>query len=267
MSTAFAAPVALSRITVQYSTASGVPLSFDAALPEGPGPFPAVIIVHGGGWVRGDRRVDVAPLFKPLEEAGMAWFSIDYRLSTDITQFGVGLEDVRNAVRFIKAHASEYQIDPDRIALLGESAGGQLAAMAALDPAEATSVKAVVAMYTPTDLVTLANESTFIPKQFRDALRGTPFEAMILDRLRQLSPVNNIKPGAPPFLLIHGTADRLVPFAQSTDMCARLKATGAQCELYPIEGGGHGMRWWDSSQAWKTAMVKWLKLQLSRSVA
>src|SRR5215475_13366419 len=72
---------------VEYSRMAGVPLLLDAAIPHGTGPFPAVIIVHGGGWVRGDRRVDVQPLFQPLREAGLAWFSISYRLMTNVTQF------------------------------------------------------------------------------------------------------------------------------------------------------------------------------------
>lgn len=267
MSIAFgASPVTTQDI--EYSRAGGVPLYMDAAIPDGPGPFPAVIIVHGGGWVRGNRRVDVAPLFKPLEKARFAWFSIDYRLATDISHFGSAITDVRHAVSFVKAHAADYRIDPDRIALIGESAGGQLAAMAALDPRQDSGVKAVVAMYAPTDLVALARDSDLVPMSIRNALNGTPFESIILGLLAQLSPVDNIKPDAPPFLLIHGTADRLVPFSQSRAMCDRMKGAGASCELYPVDGGGHGMRWWESLlphevQAYKAEMVRWLQHQLN----
>src|SRR5215475_11163493 len=87
---------------IEYSRMTGVPLLLDAAIPRGSGPFPAVIIVHGGGWVRGDRRVDVQPLFEPLTAAGFAWFSISYRLMTDITQFGDAVQDVEAAIRFVK---------------------------------------------------------------------------------------------------------------------------------------------------------------------
>ncbi|MCU1325051.1 MAG: Alpha/beta hydrolase fold-3 domain protein, partial [Bryobacterales bacterium] len=222
-------------------------------------------IVHGGGWVRGDRRVDVAPLFAPLEAAGIASFSIDYRLAADVTQFGVAIEDVRSAILFVREHAAEYRIDPNRIALIGESAGGHLAAMAALVPAAGAQVSAVVGLYAPTDLVLLANSSELIPAQIRQSLRGSPFEKFILARLEQLSPIDNIKPGAPPFLLIHGTKDPLVPFAQSTAMCERLRAAGGQCKLFPVEGAGHGLRWWDASvsrgQSYKVEMVRWLKEQ------
>jgi alpha-L-fucosidase 2 len=267
-SATFGATLTGAQRNIEFARPEGAPLYFDASIPSGSGPFPAVIVVHGGAWVRGDRRTDVAPLFKPLEAADIAWFSIDYRLSNDILHFGAAIDDVREAIRFVRAHASEYRVDPDRLALVGESAGGQLAAMAALDPTPDAQVKAVVALYTPTDLVQLAEESTFVPQQIRDSLRGTPLENLLLARLRQLSPVDNVKPDSPPFLLIHGTADALVPFAQSRAMCDRMNAAGAICELYPVDGGGHGIRWWESArpreaQAYKNEMIRWLKLQLA----
>jgi acetyl esterase len=253
--------------SVEYTRVAGAPLYFDAQIPEGSGPFPAAIIVHGGGWVRGDRLTEVQPLFAPLTKAGFAWFSIDYRLSDDWTQFGAAIEDVENAVRFVRAHAAQYRIAPRRIALVGESAGGQLAGMAALNAKADTRVNAVVALYTPTDLVDLAKNSTLVPRQLRDSFRGTPFELLMMARLRQLSPLYNVKPDAPPFLLIHGTADRLVPFAQSQAMCNRMKGNGASCELFAVEGAGHGIRWWegsrpDESAAYKEKLVSWLKSHL-----
>ena len=96
---------------------------------------------------------NVQPLFQPLTDAGFAWFSISYRLATDISQFGAAVSDVREAIRFVKSHAADYHIDPEKIALIGESAGGQLAEMAVLRGGPDTSVKAVVALYTPSDLV------------------------------------------------------------------------------------------------------------------
>ena len=253
---------------VPYANVSGTSLYLDAAIPEGSGPFPAAIIVHGGGWVRGDRRTEVQPLFEPLSQGKIAWFSIDYRLSSDLTTFGVAIEDVRSAIRFVKAHASEYRIDPDHIALVGESAGGQLAAIAALNSTPETRVKALVGLYTPTNLVEIARNSDLVPAQVRQSLRGSPFESLLLARLAQLSPIENVKPNAPPFLLIHGTADRLVPFSQSVAMCDRMKAAGASCEVYPVQGGGHGIRWWESSNprdvaAYKDKMVRWLHEQLA----
>ncbi|HWF09430.1 MAG TPA: alpha/beta hydrolase [Bryobacteraceae bacterium] len=259
-STAFAAEVLRD---VEYSRPAGVRLALDASIPDGDGPFPAAIVVHGGGWVRGDKRYDVAPLFQPLSEAGIAWFSIDYRLASDPFQFGVAIDDVEAAVRFVKAHAAEYRIDPDRIALIGESAGGQLAAMAALE----TPVKAVVAIYTPTDLVSLLKTSELIPAQIRNSLKGTPLEGLLIARLAQLSPIEQVRAGMPPFLMIHGTADPLVPFEQSKAMCAKMQAVGASCDLFRVPGGGHGIRGWQSNPAiaepYKREMVRWLKQQLA----
>lgn len=249
---------------VAYSRADGTDLLLDAALPESSRPTPAVIIVHGGGWVRGDKRVDVRPLFKPLTDAGFAWFSISYRLATDVTQFGVAIDDVEAAVRYVKAHAAEYNIDPNRIALVGESAGGQLAAMAALRGGEAGTVKAVVAFYAPTDLVGLLRNSNYIPAKIRSQVVGTPWERLVMAGLSQLSPADNVRRDMPPFLLIHGTADPLVPFQQSEEMCSRMRKAGASCELAPIDGAGHGIRWWSQSDL-RTAdrkMVSWLERQL-----
>jgi len=251
---------------VEYSRPDGKSLRLDASLPASAGPTATAIIVHGGGWTRGDRRLDVQPLFKPLSDAGFAWFSISYRLATDITQFGVAVDDVEQAVRFVKKHAGEYNIDPNRIALIGESAGGQLAAMAALRAGRQASVRAVVALYAPTDLVSLYQHSTFIPAQIRNGVHGTPWESFIVAGLSQLSPVENVRRDMPPFLLIHGTSDSLVPFSQSTRMCARMRQVGASCEIYPVEGAGHGVRWWESSSrlanGYKYKIVNWLEEEL-----
>jgi alpha-L-fucosidase 2 len=260
-STGFAAEVLRD---VEYSRPAGVGLTLDASIPDGDGPFPAAIVVHGGGWVRGDKRYpDVTPLFKPLSDAGIAWFSIDYRLASDPFQFGVAIEDVEAAVRFVKAHAAEYRIDPNRLALIGESAGGQLAAMAAFE----TPVKAVVAIYTPTDLVSLLKTSELIPPQIRNSLKGTPLEGLLVARLAQLSPIEKVRPGMPPFLMIHGTADPLVPFEQSKAMCAKMQAAGVSCDLFRVPGGGHGLRRWEFNSAiaepYKKEMVWWLKQQLA----
>jgi acetyl esterase len=250
---------------VEYAQVNGISLRLDACLPSSPVKTPAAIIVHGGGWVRGDRRIDVEPLFEPLSQAGLAWFSISYRLATDVTRFGVAIDDVQSAVRYVKAHADEYNIDPNRIALIGESAGGQLAAMAVLRGGADVAVKAVVAIYTPTDLVSLVKNSRYVPTQMQNAIKGSPWESFILAGLSQLSPIENVRRDMPPFLFIHGTSDMLVPFEQSKQMCERMRKLGASCELYPVEGAGHGIRWWDSSRTstvFKKVMVPWLQRQL-----
>lgn len=239
----------------------------DASIPHGVPSAPGVVIVHGGGWVRGNREIDVAPLFRPLSDAGFAWFSIDYRLATDVTQFGAGIADVEQAVRYVKSHAAEFNVDAEKLAIVGESAGGQLAAMAALR-AQSGFVKAIVALYTPTDLVSLVNNSDYIPARIRQSVQGTPWASLIMAGLAQLSPINNVRRDMPSFLFIHGTDDPLVPFSQSREMCARMKQVGATCEVFPVEGAGHGIRWWESSPnlaaAYKRKMIDWLRGQLGR---
>ena len=134
MTTAVWPARAESRQDVEYSRVGETSLRMDVHTPAGPGPFPAVVIVHGGGWVTGDRRNNVAPLFKPLEDAEFAWFSISYRLAGNMFLFGDAVADVIEAVKHVRSHAAEYRIDPERVALVGESAGAQLASMAALSP-------------------------------------------------------------------------------------------------------------------------------------
>ena len=266
------------RENVEYGRAGDVILRLDMHLPDGPGPFPAAILVHGGAWVQGDRKANVQPLFAPLSNAGFAWFSISYRLVNDVPStlgsdktiasllsMGTAVDDVRQAVAYVKAHAAEFRVDPDRIALIGESAGAQLASMAALKPGPNGAVRAVVAFYCPSDLVSLAQSLKQIPDSVRQKIKGTMWETMLNGALRQFSPLTWVSKDAPPFLLIHGTADTLVPFEQSTAFCDALNNSGAACTLYPVNGAGHGMRWWDNQRAtaYKPMMIDWLKKALT----
>jgi alpha-L-fucosidase 2 len=248
----------------------------DGYIPEGKGPFPAAILVHGGAWVTGDKERSVRPLFKPLTDGGMAWFSINYRLARGnspdslisietLTQLSRASDDVRHAIEYIRAHVTEYNIDPQRIVLIGESAGAHLASMAALKPASTPPVQGVVAFYSPSDLVNLVQTSPQIPDALRNAVKGTPLEQILMGGLKQLSPQNFITKDAPPFLMIHGTADMLVPFAQSETMCTALKAAGAACELYAVPGAGHGIGFWEgqpSMTTYKDKMMSWIKTTL-----
>jgi len=257
---------------IEYGRAGDYSLRMDAQVPEGQGLFPVVILVHGGAWVAGDRKRTVEPLFEPLSGAGFAWFSISYRLANDIFGNGVGsvvtlgtaIDDVRQAVAFVKKHAADYRVDPNRIALIGESAGGQLASMAALKPGPDGAVRAVVAFYTPSDLVNLVRTSNRIPDSIRRAVKGTPFEDLLLAGLRDLSPINWVREDSPPFLLIHGTADPVVPYEQSKTMCERIRDAGATCDLYSVKGAGHGIRGWESASLsmYKNQMIRWLDKEL-----
>lgn len=260
---------------VEYARAGKYSLTLDAHIPDGKGPFSAVILVHGGAWVAGDRITSVMPLFQPLSKAGFAWFTISYRLAGDILRNPVGTalrlgtaeNDVRSAVAFVRENAARYRVDPNKIALIGASAGGQLASMAALSPDPGTSVSAVVLFYTPTDLPTLARTSFLIPANLRDAVEGSKFATLLTAGLADLSPINHVSASAPPFLLIHGTDDNIVPFTQSERFCQALHKAGASCDLIPVEGAGHGMVHWKTTRAnsYQLPMIHWLRQTLAQS--
>jgi alpha-L-fucosidase 2 len=262
---------------IEYSAPAGTRLFMDGFVPEGPGSFPVAVIVHGGAWVTGDRHRSVQPLFQPLADAHIAWFSIDYRLAdfdfssissggpAALTRVNAAVDDVRQAVIFIRTHAAEYHIDPNRIAIIGESAGAQLSSMAALRPGLGGVVQAAVSFYGPSDLVALVETNPEIPESIRQLLTGSSLGALLTSALRNLSPLNFITKSAPPFLLIHGTADRLVPIEQSVMMRDALEKVGDSAQLITVKGGGHGVRWWDSRPemtAYKQQMVRWLKEKL-----
>jgi acetyl esterase len=249
---------------VEYGRVGETRLLLDALIPDGSGPFPAVIIVHGGGWIGGHRQHSVEPLFEPLTRAGFAWFSISYRLATDLLQFGVAVDDVQTAIRFVRENAQQYNIDSDRIAVLGESAGAHLASLAVERAPK--SVAAVVAMYPPTDLVSLAQNSRSIPESIRQLVRTAGMEELIVGYLREMSPIHHVTPDLPPFLLVHGTADGIVPYEQSERMLKKLQAVGIPAELITVEGGGHGLRGWEGStrlSAYRQKMIDWLATRLA----
>src|SRR5690242_21393467 len=116
---------ALDKKDVEFGRPGGKPLLLDLHVPDGAGPFPAAILVHGGGFDQGSRSTNVRPLFDVLADAGFAWFSIDYRMAPEF-RFPEAREDMDNAIKWVKAHAQEYHVDPAKIAIIGESAGGFL---------------------------------------------------------------------------------------------------------------------------------------------
>lgn len=248
---------------VEFTKRGGTPLLLDASVPDGPGPFPAVIVVHGGGFTRGSKTMYVTPMFQPLTAANFAWFSINYRLVPEVNLHGQ-VDDVVSAIQWVHDHALEYKVDPKRIALLGESAGAYLVDYAAIVAPQDLRVAAVVSFYGPHDLVMQVQE-----KGLSKGMTGLTGVAELNPegekQLRAVSPYFIVKNGLPPFLLLHGTADELVPYQQSPRFCQALKTKGVKCELYTVKDGLHGMGNWEKHAdqlEYKSVVIQWLRKEL-----
>jgi acetyl esterase len=265
------------RKDVEYARPDGKPLLLDLHVPDGPGPFPAAILVHGGGFDEGSKSTNVRPLFDVLANAQFAWFSIDYRLAPEY-RFPQPADDVNSAIRWVKANAAAYRVDVSKIAIIGESAGGFLVNYAGTHETPDTRVAAVVDFYGPVDYGKLAELRRDHPERFnmtsinRHASNGggihffgvEQLDQAGLAKLRAASPIAAVHKGMAPFLCIHGTRDDQVAFEQSPAMCEAMHKAGAGCELIAIEGGGHGMGGWRAPemQHWKPEMVAWLQKTL-----
>ncbi|MEV6492446.1 alpha/beta hydrolase [Actinoplanes sp. NPDC051633] len=207
----------------------------DLYLPDAATP-PVVLFLHGGGWRVGSRRsagpaYEGTTAFDRLASRGLAVASVDYRLSGE-ARWPAQLEDAQAAVRWLR---DKFGGSP--IAAWGDSAGGHLAAMLGL----VDHVDAVVAWYAPTDLTALAADLGADPMaaDSREAqLLGAPLPT-VPELTAQASPITHVHPGAPPFLLLHGTADRLVPCVQSERFRDALSAAGVAVELETYEGADH----------------------------
>jgi acetyl esterase/lipase len=260
----FVAAVQAARETdVEYGRAGDVSLKLDAYVPDGSGPFPAVILVHGGGWTTGDkdggpRKGYMFPLHAPLEKAGFAWFSINYRLAP-AHHYPACIEDVETAIRWVKANAAKYRVDPRRIAVSGESAGGHLVALAAVRADASTRLAAIVPIYGVFDMVAMVTPNEPLRRNFVALFDRSAFDEATRALLREASPLTHVKAGLPPFLLVHGTADATVPLAQSERMLARLREVGVACELQTVPNGVHGMLGWKAlAPNFDDKIVAWL---------
>ncbi len=263
----FFAVVAIARAAVQpdieYAHVGGESLRLDASVPQGPGPFPAAILVHGGGWMNGDKsggpgKGFMVPMHEPLERGGFAWFSINYRLAPK-HPYPACVDDVLTAIRWVKSHAAEYRVDPSRIALSGESAGGHLVALAAVRADAGTRVAAVIPFYGLFDLTGDLKPGAELPTHFARLFGRTNLDERAQILMREASPMQRVKEGLPPFLLVHGTADAAVPFQQSVLLQAKLREHAVPCDLLTIKDGVHGMISWDVvAPDYKQQVVTWI---------
>jgi alpha-L-fucosidase 2 len=235
-------------------------LRLDSYLPRGPGPFPAVIIAHGGGWEAGDKVTYATPIFEPLARAGFAWFSIDYRLTPQFRHQDQ-LEDLRQAINFVRDNALHFRVDRNRIAIVGESASGQMVAQIATEVKK--DVAAIVSFYGVYDFLYRAVEIT--PRSIPTRLFGiTKLDEAARETLRRYSPLYNVDKDSPPVLLICGTKDGL--YGQHEAYAQKLEEIGAPHESFIIKDAPHGMENWEGHPEWmdyKRKLVEWLRIKLA----
>lgn len=249
-------PDVVTRIDIPYVRANGTELKLDMVLPKGKGPHPAVMVIHGGAW-RGGNKKDCMFIMPELARAGYVAISPQYRFCPKDV-FPAQVEDVKAAVRWAKAHASEFDIDPERFGAMGFSAGGHLAMMLGLtSPADGlegdaaaagpdSRVKAVVNYFGPTDLA--AADIPDVSKPLvRDFLGGTPKEKPEL--AARASPLSFVSRDDAPVLTFQGTKDPLVPATQAIKLAERMTAAGVPGRVELMVGAGHG---WQGAELERT---------------
>ncbi|MGE0453417.1 MAG: pectinesterase family protein [Vicinamibacteria bacterium] len=249
---------------VEYARPGGESLKLDLCRPAGKGPFPAAILVHGGGWIGGDRTQAARALVRPLTQAGIAWLAVSYRLAPKVT-YPAPVEDVLAAIRWTRKNARRLHLDARRLALVGESAGGHLVADAAVRTTDDTRVAAVVPFFAPVDLESDSDRRGGMSRSMRALFGRAELDDVARQMLRDGSPIRRIHPGLPPFLLVHGTADMSVPYEQSVRLQKALREAGVACDLISVPDGTHGTRdWGDKLPGFEDQVVAWLVARIAR---
>jgi acetyl esterase/lipase len=243
---------------VEYAVVDGTSLQLNLARRKsGDGPFPAVVCIHGGGFRAGNRE-GYDGLCVALAQRGYVAVTVSYRLAP-AHQFPAAVHDCKAAVRWLRANATKYHIDPARIGAMGGSAGGHLAQFLGLtagvpefegaggNEQQSSSVTCVINFYGPSDFTKSYGKSV-------DAAEVLPlFLGGDLEHERgrhiRASPLNWITPDAAPTLCIQGTEDKYVAHEQAVWLIDRLKACGVDAELLTLEGAGHGFKGEDASKA------------------
>lgn len=242
------------RSNITYGTYNNVENKLDAYIRrDAQGPQPALIFIHGGGWILGTKEASFMSIM-PWLEMGWNVFNVEYRLAK-VSLAPAAVEDCQCALRFITDHAREYNVDLARVVVMGESAGGHLALTTGMIPASAgldkqcpgngftnpaaktlPQVAAILNWYGITDLNDMLsgqNERAYAVAWFG----SLPNAHEIAQRV---SPMAYVRKDLPPILTIHGDADPIVPYSHATRLRDALSNLGARNDLYTVKGGGHG---------------------------
>jgi len=254
---------------IEYANPDNQHLQLNFARPKNPsGLSPAVLCVHGGGFRAGTRE-GYDKLCVTLAQHGFMAVTITYRLAPKY-QFPAAVHDTKAAIRWLRANATKYHIDPERIGVTGGSAGGHLAQFLGVtghvsqfegdqNPGFASTVSCVVNVYGPSDFTKSYGKSVDAHEVLPLWLGGNLEQALV--RHIQSSPLNWVTPEAAPTLLIHGTEDKYVAYEQAVWMRDRLNSCGVEVQLLTMEGAGHGFKGADSEKA-EQALLAFFKSHL-----
>lgn len=254
---------------VVYERANGWEGKLDVYARRSTTPTPTVIYIHGGGWVRGTKESYQLRLL-PYLAMGYSVVNVEYRLA-DVSLAPAAIEDCRCALRWVVAHAKDYGLDPDRLVIAGDSAGGHLALTTGMlstsagfdrtcqTPGE-PKVAAIVDLYGITDIADLLDgpDKKPIPENWPYTVQWLGNQPNRAALAKATSPLTYVRAGVPPTISIHGDADPTVPYTHSVRLQDALQKAGVVHELVTIPGGGHGNFAPDQWQLAYAAIAKFL---------
>jgi len=238
---------------VEYGRAGDRPLHMDILRPRqlGENPLPVIVFIHGGAWRAGNKASGLPRLLPLVASGNYVGVSVEYRLSKEAT-WPAQIHDCKAAIRYLRANAEKLHIDPEKIGVWGVSAGGHLVSLLGTSggvkelegecgsPGQSSRVTCVVDFCGPSDFTGLLKlPGGVAPAAVTALLGGTPREKHA--EVIAASPVTHVSADDPPFLIVHGTKDPLVPLSQAEKLYEKLKQAGVDATLVKIEGGGHGI--------------------------
>lgn len=238
---------------LEYGHASSRAMHLDLYLPgKSDKPLPLIIWIHGGAWMAGSKD-SPSPALRFLKD-GYAVAHVGYRFSQEAT-FPAQINDCKAAVRWLRANAENYHLDPNKFVAWGASAGGHLVALLGVtgsaadlegnvnDLKESSRVQAVIDWFGPTDFIHIGEAESELKHNASDSPESKLIGGPVLenkDKAAKASPITYVSKDAPPFLIMHGDKDRTVPFDQSERLVRALKKAGVDVSFVPMKGAGHG---------------------------